>query len=140
MKTCLYGWLCFIFFCHVSFAQVMRDHDGIRYGTITGKVVHNVSGEPIIGANVLLSGTILGAATDNKGQFLISHVEPSTYTLSVTAIGYEKQERTVVVLPGKQIDIDFSAIGKIGVYLSFLNLLTKEAKHIHDTITSDIKE
>lgn len=29
-------------------------------------------------------------------------------------------------------DIDFSALGKIGVYLSFLNLLTKEAKHIHD--------
>jgi hypothetical protein len=30
-------------------------------------------------------------------------------------------------------NIDFSALGKIGVYLSFLNLLTKEAKHIHDT-------
>lgn len=30
-------------------------------------------------------------------------------------------------------NIDFSAIGKIGVYLSFLNLLTKEAKHINDT-------
>lgn len=29
-------------------------------------------------------------------------------------------------------NIDFSAIGKIGVYLSFLNLLTKNAKHIHD--------
>ncbi|MCK5055965.1 MAG: NACHT domain-containing protein [Candidatus Aminicenantes bacterium] len=30
-------------------------------------------------------------------------------------------------------NIDFSALGKIGVYLSFLNLLTKDAKHIHDT-------
>jgi len=30
-------------------------------------------------------------------------------------------------------NIDFSAVGKIGVYLSFLNLLTKDAKHIHDT-------
>ncbi len=29
--------------------------------------------------------------------------------------------------------IDFSTVGKIGVYLSFLNLLTKDAKHIHDT-------
>ncbi len=28
--------------------------------------------------------------------------------------------------------IDFSTIGKIGVYLSFINLLTKDAKHIHD--------
>lgn len=29
-------------------------------------------------------------------------------------------------------NIDFSTIGKTGVYLSFLNLLTKEAKHIDD--------
>ena len=28
--------------------------------------------------------------------------------------------------------VDFLAIGKIGVYLSFINLLTKEAKHIDD--------
>ncbi len=33
-------------------------------------------------------------------------------------------------------NIDFSAVGKIGVYLSFLNLLTKDAKHIHDTTYS----
>lgn len=29
-------------------------------------------------------------------------------------------------------NVDFSHIGKIGIYLSFLNLLTKEAKHIND--------
>jgi len=30
-------------------------------------------------------------------------------------------------------NVDFSTLGKIGVYLSFLNLLTKDAKHIEDT-------
>lgn len=30
-------------------------------------------------------------------------------------------------------NVDFSTIGKTGVYLSFLNLLTKDAKHINDT-------
>lgn len=30
-------------------------------------------------------------------------------------------------------NVDFSQIGKIGIYLSFLNLLTKEAKHIDDS-------
>ena len=30
-------------------------------------------------------------------------------------------------------NVDFMEIGKLGVYLSFLNLLTKEAKHIEDT-------
>ncbi|MDM8568969.1 hypothetical protein QUF50_05565, partial [Thiotrichales bacterium HSG1] len=30
-------------------------------------------------------------------------------------------------------EVDFAAIGKIGIYLSFINLLTKEAKHVGDT-------
>ncbi len=29
-------------------------------------------------------------------------------------------------------NVDFSTLGKIGVYLSFINLLSKDAKHIHD--------
>lgn len=38
-------------------------------------------------------------------------------------------------------NVDFSKIGKIGVYLSFINLLTKEAKHIGDkNYTVDLKE
>lgn len=37
--------------------------------------------------------------------------------------------------------VDFVAVGKIGVYLSFLNLLTKEAKHIDDAQhTINLKE
>ncbi len=30
-------------------------------------------------------------------------------------------------------NIDYKSIGKIGVYLSFINFLSKDAKHIHDT-------
>ncbi|MCP4108910.1 MAG: hypothetical protein GY749_25755 [Desulfobacteraceae bacterium] len=38
-------------------------------------------------------------------------------------------------------NIDFSTAGKIGIYLSFLNLLTKEAKHKHDkTCCVNLKE
>jgi len=38
-------------------------------------------------------------------------------------------------------NVDFLEVGKIGVYLSFLNLLTKEAKHIHDaTYMVNLKE
>jgi uncharacterized protein YjbI with pentapeptide repeats len=38
-------------------------------------------------------------------------------------------------------NVDFLSIGKLGIYLSFLNLLTKEAKHIHDlTYKVDLRE
>jgi hypothetical protein len=36
-------------------------------------------------------------------------------------------------------NIDFSMVGKIGVYLSFINLLTREAKYIGDRYELDLK-
>ena len=80
----------------------------IEYGTISGRVVEAKSRKPIIGANVILRGTMLGAATDIKGNFIISQIFPSTYTIMVTAIGYKSEEKTVVLLPGQKINLSFS--------------------------------
>ena len=57
--------------------------------TITG-VVSDADG-PIIGANVLVKGTVNGAITDVNGQFTISNV-PANAVLQVSFIGYLSQE------------------------------------------------
>lgn len=61
----------------------------------TGKIVGNVTdletGEALIGANVIVEGTQLGAATDVQGDFLILNVPPGTYTLVGKFIGYKSQ-------------------------------------------------
>lgn len=57
-------------------------------GKIAGVVKDKKSGEPVIGANVFLEGTTLGAATDVEGQYNILNIPPGTYTLSVSMIGY----------------------------------------------------
>jgi len=38
-------------------------------GKLAGKVTDQSTGEPIIGANVIIQGTSLGAATDVDGDF-----------------------------------------------------------------------
>ena len=43
-------------------------------GDIQGRVVDKSSGEGIAGANVMIKGTILGAASDADGNFLINNV------------------------------------------------------------------
>ncbi|RMH89552.1 MAG: TonB-dependent receptor [Calditrichaeota bacterium] len=58
-------------------------------GKIAGKITDKESGEPLIGANVTLQGTVLGAATDMNGEYVIENVPPGTYTLVVEYIGYE---------------------------------------------------
>jgi outer membrane receptor for ferrienterochelin and colicin len=62
-------------------------------GKIAGKIVDASSGEPLIGAIVVVEGTTLGAATDVEGEYYIINIPPGMYTLSVRMIGY----RTKVV-------------------------------------------
>ncbi|WP_158827677.1 pentapeptide repeat-containing protein [Mucilaginibacter lacusdianchii] len=50
-------------------------------------------------------------------------------------LSYEELKRPIFGYMIYQLlinDYDFSKVGKIGVYLSFINLLSKEAKYIHD--------
>ena len=58
--------------------------------TISGTVTDE-SGNPLIGANVLVEGTAVGAATDIDGIFSINYIPEGEYTLVVSYIGYKKQ-------------------------------------------------
>ena len=58
-------------------------------GTIKGNVKDAVSGEAIIGANVLVMGTAQGAQADIEGNFEIPKVKAGTYSLVVSFISYK---------------------------------------------------
>ncbi len=58
-------------------------------GKISGKVTDLQTGQPLIGANVLIVGTSLGAATDVNGDYSISHINPGVYTVRTSYIGYK---------------------------------------------------
>lgn len=58
-------------------------------GKIKGKVTDLQTGEPLIGANVVVSGTSMGAATDVKGEFIISFLDAGIYELKSTYLGYK---------------------------------------------------
>jgi outer membrane receptor for ferrienterochelin and colicin len=57
-------------------------------GKVAGTIKDKKTGEPLIGCNVVLEGTMMGAATDLEGRYAILNVPPGTYTLSVTLVGY----------------------------------------------------
>lgn len=76
-------------------------------GIIFGKIIEQDTGDPLIGANVLVMGTTMGAATDLDGNYRISNVPAGSYSLRITYIGYETQEITdVMVKPNKPITIN----------------------------------
>ncbi len=58
-------------------------------GKIRGKVTDAGTGEPLVGANVIVVGTSMGAATNIAGEFVILNVRAGTYSLRSTYVGYQ---------------------------------------------------
>lgn len=65
-------------------------------GKISGRITDKETGDPLIGVNVVLEGTIHGAATDYDGCYSILNVMPGEYSLKATMIGYQTVIQTNV--------------------------------------------
>ena len=61
--------------------------------TITGKIIDS-TGEPVIGASVLVKGTTNGVISDIDGNFTISGVAENA-TIQISFVGYKTQELAV---------------------------------------------
>ncbi|MBE0557624.1 MAG: carboxypeptidase-like regulatory domain-containing protein, partial [Proteobacteria bacterium] len=76
-------------------------------GVITGLVVDAVTREPLPGANVLLVGTTIGAASDGSGEFRIDAVPVGSYSVRVSVIGYQSIIKSdVIVSTGRPQRLD----------------------------------
>ena len=74
-------------------------------GKVSGQIIDTNTGESLIGANVMLAGTTLGAATDEEGYYHILSVPPGYYDLRVNMIGYG--DKTIT---GVRVEIDLTAV------------------------------
>ncbi len=62
-------------------------HAGIT-GKIAGKITDAKTGEPLIGVNVVILGTTMGAASDIEGNYFIINIPPGSYELKASLVGY----------------------------------------------------
>lgn len=67
-------------------------------GKISGHVEDKETGEPVIGANIIVRGTYFGAAADIDGYFYINNLPPGEYEVEVSAVGFKKTVITDVVV------------------------------------------
>jgi hypothetical protein len=69
-----------IFAYTINFAQT---------GRISGVTIDQRTGEPLIGANIIILGTSLGAASNVNGEYLITNISAGNYSLKASYIGYQ---------------------------------------------------
>lgn len=77
-------------------------------GRIKGTVVDLQTGEALIGANVIVMGSSIGAATDANGEFLLMNLEAGTFDVRASYLGYQ-----TITLTGVRVNADLTT------YISF---------------------
>lgn len=88
-------------------------------GKIAGKVTDAETREDLIGINVLIEGTALGAATNIDGTYVINNIEPGIYSLIFSGVGYQKKMITNV-----RVSSDFTTRINVQLLAEAINLQT----------------
>jgi outer membrane receptor protein involved in Fe transport len=63
-------------------------------GTIKGKIVDAKNGESLPSVNVSIKGTYYGGVSDPDGNVTITNINPGTYNLEVSLLGYKSVQYT----------------------------------------------
>lgn len=77
---------------------------------ITGTVIDDEVADVLPFANVLVKGTNIGTTTDFDGKYVLN-VEPGTYTLVFSFVGYQTKEITEVVVVANDYTIVDVSLG-----------------------------
>ena len=94
-----YTVLVILFVSTLSYAQ--------NTGSVVGKLIDKeYNDEPLAFANVLIKGTTKGTTSDIDGLYGFKNLDPGSYTLVFSFIGYETQEINVKVEAGKVTEVN----------------------------------
>ena len=96
---------------------------GLFAQSVTG-LVTDADTNPLSGANVVVDGTEMGTVASETGSYSIK-LDPGTYTVTVTFIGYSSQSQEVV-MGEEDVKVDF-ALAIDAITMSALEVLASRA-------------
>lgn len=80
-----------------------------RTGRLTGRVTEIGTNEPLIGVNVVISGTTIGTVTDLDGYYVLLNIQPGVYDMVFSMIGFTTttvQNVTVHINESTAVDVE----------------------------------
>ena len=76
--------------------------------TVSGTVTDASTGEALAGANVVVTGTSMGAAATADGSYSISNVPAGSYTITASVIGYADGSQSVNISGDATVNFSLS--------------------------------
>ena len=77
----------------------------IATGTLTGKIISDENA-PLVGVNVIIKNTTIGAATDEHGFFTIKNIPVGNYDVIVSMVGYKSESVKVYIIKDQSAHFD----------------------------------
>ncbi len=74
-------------------------------GAVEGVVLESGTDEPLIGANIIIKGTLKGTATNVDGRFIIRGIEDGPQTLVISYLGFQAREVIVEIVDGETVQV-----------------------------------
>ena len=96
--------------------------------TVRGIVVDAFTGNPIIGAHVVIleSQSFIGTNCDNKGEFTLKNIQPGRWSFGASMMGYKSQSvSNIMVIAGKETSLTFKLEEKV----THLNEIVVKVSH-----------
>ncbi|MGH3926787.1 MAG: carboxypeptidase-like regulatory domain-containing protein, partial [Pseudonocardiaceae bacterium] len=90
---------------------------GAAFGQTTGKVIGTVTdqdtGQPLVGAQVVVDGTNLGNVTNEDGYYFINNVPVGIERITAQYLGYQTVTQEERVLAGQTMTVDFALSSEV---------------------------
>src|SRR5437660_3122158 len=128
----------FLFVLVCALSLIPSSQAQSRKGTIAGRVTDS-SGGALIGAQATVEPKGVSVVSDARGQFFINDLDPGSYTVTVTYVGFEAFTQTVTITAGQAASVD----AKLDVESQNLKVLvtaeraSAEAEAVNREITAD---
>lgn len=106
---------------------------------IEGYVKDVKTGDALIGANIILVGTSIGAASDINGKYYIHNVPVGTYNVHASYIGYRSQSASITVKQGEVTELNFS-LEQVGIKGQTVNVTAQasgQTQAINEKLSSN---
>jgi len=105
-------------------------------GKISGKVIDAYTKEPLIGANIILMNTNLGAATDIDGNYFILNITPGTYEVRVSYVGYAPKTYEDVRIVA---NITYELNGELSTDFTLPDIVVVDKKFFESNSTNTVR-
>jgi hypothetical protein len=111
------------------------------FAQVTGKVVGTVAdtdtGEPLVGAQVIVEGTNLGNVTNEDGSYFINNVPVGLQGLTAQYLGYQTTTQDGQrILAGQTMTVDFQLRTEVVQAEGIVATIEREPLIIHDNMIS----